>query len=123
MQLGALLTDGAVLEELGRRLERQRVERNLTQAELAEAAGLGRATLQRLESGESVQMTTLLKVLRALGLLEDLDAALPETVRMPIAELQRERRKTRRRVRHSAADRERDIPKWQWGEPGETDRS
>lgn len=100
MRLQALTTDQAILRELGQRLERQRVERNLSQAQMADEAGVGRATLQRLERGESVQMTSMVKVLRTLRLLDGLDAAIPERVVLPIAQLQRERGQRRRqRVR------------------------
>lgn len=117
-----LLTNDAVLAELGRRLERHRLQRNLTQDQLAAEAGIGRATLQRLERGESVQTNSLIKLLRALDLLGALDAVLPEALARPIAQLDRERgRGARRRARASRADREADAGQegWAWGEePG-----
>src|ERR1039458_5511687 len=60
MHLHELMTDAAVLAELGRRLARHRIERNWTQAELAAEAGVGQATVQRAERGESVQMTSMI---------------------------------------------------------------
>jgi DNA-binding XRE family transcriptional regulator len=81
-------TDAAVLAELGRRLERHRLERNWTQAVLAAEAGVGQATVQRAERGESVQMTSMIKLLRALGLLAALDVAIPESIDLPIAQLE-----------------------------------
>ena len=75
MHLDELMTDAAVLDELGRRLARHRLERNWTQAELAAEAGIGQATVQRAERGESVQMTSMIKLLRTLGLLGGLDVA------------------------------------------------
>lgn len=58
-----------------------------------------------------------MRLLRALGLLEGLDVAIPESVRLPIAELERERRRMRRRVR---ARRERPGEpggrRWTWGD-------
>jgi transcriptional regulator with XRE-family HTH domain len=118
MQLNELLTDDAVLAELGRRLERHRLQHNWTQAELAHEAQVGRATLQRLERGQSVQVVSLLKVLRALGLLTSLDVAVPESIELPIAELERERRRTRKHARR--AGRGRGAPaeqeEWRWGE-------
>jgi len=92
MHLDELNTDDAVLAELGRRLERHRLERNRTQAEMADEAGIGRATLQRLERGKSVQLTSMIKLLRTLGLLAALDAAVPESIDLPIAQLEREQR-------------------------------
>jgi len=125
MQLGDLLTNEAVLVELGRRLERHRLQRNQTQAELAEEAGIGRATLQRLECGQSVQSVSLVKLMRALGLLEALDAALPEAIELPIVELDRERRGTRQRARGSGRRaRHARTPErpWRWSEEPEAGR-
>ena len=98
MHLDELMTDSAVLAELGRRLARHRLERNWTQAELAAEAGVGQATVQRAERGESVQMTSMIKLLRTLELLGGLDLAVPESIDLPIAQLEREQRKLRRRA-------------------------
>ena len=50
--------------------------RGLTQAQLADRAGVSRDTLSRLESGTGgVGLETLLRVLRALGLLDSLAEA------------------------------------------------
>ena len=98
MRLDELMTDAAVLAELGRRLARHRIERNWTQAELAVEAGVGQATVQRAERGESVQMTSMVKLLRTLELLGGLDLAVPESIDLPIARLEREQRKLRRRA-------------------------
>ncbi len=97
MHLDGLMTDAAVLAELGRRLTRHRLERNWTQAELAAEAGVGQATVQRAERGESVQMTSMIKLLRTLELLGGLDAAIPESIDLPIAQLEREQHRIRRR--------------------------
>jgi transcriptional regulator with XRE-family HTH domain len=51
--------------------------RGLTQAQLADRAGVSRDTVSRLESGEGgVSLETLLRVLRSLGLLEALSDSL-----------------------------------------------
>ena len=99
MHIDDIMTDAAVLAELGARLERHRLERNWTQAETAAASGIGQATVQRAERGESVQMTSMIKLLRALGLLAALDVAIPESIDLPIAQLEREQHRTRRRAR------------------------
>jgi transcriptional regulator with XRE-family HTH domain len=117
MNLEDLTTDAAVLAELGRRLARHRLERNWTQAEMADEAGLGQATVQRAERGESIQMTSMVKLLRTLGLLGSLDAALPESVALPIAQLEREQRGVRRRAgggSHPAV--EPGEKPWAWGD-------
>lgn len=51
--------------------------RGLTQAQLADRAGVSRDTLARLEGGEGgVSLENLLRVLRALGVLDSLTRAL-----------------------------------------------
>ena len=56
-------TDAAVLTEIGRRLARVRLEKNLTQVQLAEQAGVSKSTVQRLESGDvSPQLSGFIRV-------------------------------------------------------------
>ncbi len=71
------LSEPEILAELGRRLRRYRLQQNLTQADLARAAGVGTRTLRNVESGGDTQLLTLLRILRALGRLDALDAFLP----------------------------------------------
>lgn len=111
------MTDAAVLAELGQRLSRHRLARNWTQAQTAARAGVGLATVQRAEHGESVQMTSMVKLLRTLELLEGLDAAIPESIDLPIAQLTRERRGTRQRARGDAREQPNPTPQgWTWGD-------
>jgi transcriptional regulator with XRE-family HTH domain len=117
MHFDELMTDAAVLAELGRRLAQHRLERNWTQADVAAAAGLGQATVQRVERGESVQMSSMIKLLRTLELLGAVDAAVPESITLPIAQLEREQRRTRRRA---SGGRGPNAPppdtRWRWGD-------
>ena len=75
-------SDHAALQALGRRLARHRLNRNLTQAALAAQAGVSTPTVQRIEQGQSSQAANLIRILRALGLLENLDALVPEPARV-----------------------------------------
>ncbi len=120
MHFDELTTDAAVLAELGHRLERHRLERNWTQAEVAAEAGLGQATVQRAERGHSIQMTSMIKLLRTLGLLEGLDGAIPESIELPIAQLDRPPGSGRRRAsgRRAPAPAAGDEQPWRWGSRG-----
>jgi transcriptional regulator with XRE-family HTH domain len=119
MHFDKLMTNDAVLAELGLRLEQSRLQQDLTQAEMAERAGIGEATLRRLEAGQSVQVTTLLKLLRAMGLLGALDEVVPETVDLPISELRRERGSRRRARARSRRDIAPKGSTWRWADERE----
>ena len=96
MQITSLSTDAAVLAELGRRLERSRLERNVTQEQLAHEAGVSRSTVVRVEAGEQVKLTAIVRVLRALGLAGQLDLLVPEPLPSPVELLRRQGRPRRR---------------------------
>jgi transcriptional regulator with XRE-family HTH domain len=99
------MSEKAVLEELGRRIQTQRLNENLAQAEVASKAGVSRRALQNLESGRGCTLSLLIRVLRAMGKLGQLEAFLPEPGLSPIqlAKLKgRERRRAfvpRRRLK------------------------
>ncbi len=60
--------------QLGERLKLARLRRRLSAEKLAERAGISRATLHKIESGEpSVAMGSYFQVLRILGLEKDVD--------------------------------------------------
>ena len=89
-------SDRAVLETLGERLSRRRLDRNYTQAQLADRAGVGRRAVQRLEGGDPVTTVALVRILRALDALGDLDAAISEPGPSPLQALEREGRQRQR---------------------------
>jgi transcriptional regulator with XRE-family HTH domain len=93
--------DSSILAQLGRRIARYRLNRNLTQGALAGEAGVSLATLQRMEAGRSAQTASLLRVLRALGLLDNLDALIPEPPESPLQQVKLAER-TRQRARTSS---------------------
>lgn len=111
-------SDATILSDIGDRLAAARLSRNLTQAELARNAGVSKRTVERMEAGESVQLTSLIRVLRALELLDGLDALLPPARPGPI-ELLEAGGKPRQRAsgeRGSAADADRPVEPWSWGD-------
>jgi transcriptional regulator with XRE-family HTH domain len=106
-------TDEAVLIELGARLARTRLDRNLTQGQLAAEAGVGRATLERMEAGRSARLPSLIRVLRVLDLLDGLDRLVPESTPSPL-ELLELRGKQRRRA--APAKHVEGPDAWTWGD-------
>jgi len=93
------MSDKAIQAELAGRLQRERLNQNLSQVELAGRAGISLRTLKYLEGGRGVSMPTMIRVLRALDRLDRLNAFLAETGPSPI---QLAKLKGRERQRASA---------------------
>ncbi|MBN9693742.1 MAG: helix-turn-helix domain-containing protein [Verrucomicrobia bacterium] len=116
MKISAQLTDELILRELGARLAGVRLGRNLTQAALANAAGVSKRTVERLEAGEvATQLSGFLRVCRVLGLMEHFESLIPEPVASPMEQLKRQS------ARRQRASGQRTAPiepkKWTWGKP------
>lgn len=104
MKMSSQMTDEAVLELVGERLAGLRLARNLTQQQLAEQAGLGLRTVQRLELGAAAtQLSGFVRVCRVLGLMENLETFIPEPAVSPMAQLKQTGRKRQRATGRKAA--------------------
>ena len=91
-----LLADSRILDLLGSRLSEHRLARNLTQAELAKTAGVSKRTVERLEAGDSTQLTNFIRILRALKLLGGLESLVPPPLPSPIEQLKLQGRRRQR---------------------------
>ncbi len=107
-------SDDHVLSELGRRIAGARLALNLSQSEFAGVAGVSKSTVERVENGESAQMTSFVRIVRALGLIGRLDLLVPETAPSPIELLENMGRRRRRAGKKRSG---RPAPAgWTWGD-------
>lgn len=112
MVIDDFISNQTVGVELGRRLRASRIAYPLTQAQLAERAGVSQRTVANLEKGADVTVASLVSVLRALGLLSRMELLVPAPETRP-SDLLHERA-PRQRVRPSrkvisGGD-------WKWGD-------
>ena len=99
--------------EIGSRLARLRLSRNVTQSMLAKDAGIGLRTLRRLETGESSTFDTFLRVALSLDLGDAVLGAIPTGRIRPIERVSRARSERRRARPRPREDRD---PTWTWGD-------
>lgn len=104
--------------DLGTRLARVRLSRNVAQADLAREAGISVSTLKRLEAGGNTSLEAFIRVLLALRLADHLSALLPDPAVRPV-----ERVRLRGHERQRASGRRETVPasQWAWGD-GELDQ-
>jgi transcriptional regulator with XRE-family HTH domain len=90
------LTQGEREAELGRHLRDLRLRQNIDQRQLAERAGAALNAVKNLEGGKGATVTSLVKVLRALGRDEWLGTLAPQVSVSPLQMLKA--RPTRQRA-------------------------
>lgn len=96
MKFDKLTPESDILKEIGRRLAMLRKQQGFTQARLAEEAGIGVATLRRIEGGQDSQMESWLKILKALNWITSIDALLPEQIKSPMAQVRATKKGTKK---------------------------
>ncbi len=98
---------------LCRQLDALRVAQNITQKELSELSGVSVPTLSRMKNGKGISLNTFIRILMALGIVDNLSALLPDPKVRP---MEREdggkERKRARAVKPTAHQ----PGTWQWGD-------
>ncbi|MGD8912091.1 MAG: helix-turn-helix domain-containing protein [Candidatus Thiodiazotropha sp.] len=113
-KIADLVSDEAILAEVGQRILQRRLELQMTQALLAEQAGVAKRTVERIEAGASAQMSSMIRLLRVLGLLPGLDQLFPQQAQRPMDLLKR-KGKQRKRASTPRTKADKNKP-WRWGD-------
>lgn len=92
-----------VVRNLGMRFRDYRLRLRMTRKEVSEAASVGLTTLYKFESGNmtDISFSTLLRLLKTIGLVENWDMLLPELPESPYLYDNNERKMQRVRKRKS----------------------
>ena len=78
-------TNDAILRQIGSKLKDLRIEKNMKQKELADAAGVSVFTISSIENGKTTSLLTIIQLLRALEHLDYLDSFFQEESISPVA--------------------------------------
>lgn len=90
------ITNERIAVKIGERIEQLRLERNMTQQEVADEVGISRVSYAKLESGEA-KFINMIATLRVLGQLELVENFVPESSFSPM-ELLKMKGKQRQRA-------------------------
>lgn len=116
MKISDLNDEKSILSELGNRIQQYRISLNITQAELAKRCGLSLKTIARTETGADTKLSNLIKIMKAIGLSDNLNIIIPEP--QPDYKAIFEERTVRKRAR---PDKIKTDGVWVWGEDTEDD--
>jgi len=78
-------SDKAIMQDIGKFIQTERLKQNISQNKVASSAGISRSTLSLLERGETVRMDSFIQVLRVLDLLNVLEVFTIKDEISPIA--------------------------------------
>ena len=106
------MSDAASLMELGSRIAQYRLNNNLTQSNLAKEAGVSTLTIHRIEHGQSTQFSNLIRILRELNLIGNLEALIPEPAISPIQQIKMHGKKRQRAS--SRSETSEPTEPWSW---------
>ena len=88
-------------KRIGERLKQYRINAGMTQQDLEDKSGVSVRSISRLEQGASVQLESLIKLLIALNLEENIDLLIPDQTKRPSFYLNE---KPKQRVRKKTKD-------------------
>lgn len=87
-----------ILELIGKKLQEYRVSKNISQKQLAEITGVSRSRISDIENGSPSSMVSLIEIMRALKILDNIELLIPAVVKSP-REVLKETLKKRKRAR------------------------
>ncbi len=99
------MSDIAISNLIGTFIKHHRLDQNMTQGEVSEAAGISRSTLSLLERGQKVNLASLIQVLRVLDKLTVLEGFKVQRQISPMLLAEMDQKK-RYRARHKTDKRD-----------------
>ena len=105
-----------VERDICKKLERIRLLKNISQAKLAEAAGVSRRTISRMENGGGISLDTFIRIMQVLNLTDHLTAMLPNSDIRPVERVGRKGKGERKNA--SSPRTPKKAKKWEWDSEG-----
>ncbi len=78
------LSNTQINHEIGKRIKQLRLQKRITQKELAEKAGISLFTVSNIEKGNNISLHLLIAVFRVLKIVNNLEQLLPEIEISPV---------------------------------------
>ena len=110
MKIDNNLPEKTVTSELSERLKQYRIDYQMKRTDLAEKAMVSVGTIARFENGQDISLSSLVKILKALDLGNNLDLLIPDPTERPSFYAENAPKKKR-------AGRSKTVKNdWKWGD-------
>lgn len=110
MKINSDMMAAGAMKELSIRLKDYRIAQSITRAELADKSFISEGTIKRFENGGDISLQNFIKIVRALGLINNIDLIIPDQTERPSYHFYHmEHRKRARKV-------EKRPNNWKWGD-------
>jgi transcriptional regulator with XRE-family HTH domain len=94
-----ILTEKDIIKTLGNNIKKLRLQKKLTQQDVAVKTGLNRSNISEIERGKNTTLLSFILILRALGSLALLDVFVVEDIISPV-QIHKMQQKLPKRVKH-----------------------
>jgi transcriptional regulator with XRE-family HTH domain len=100
-----------IMKEIGERIKSRRISLSITQEELSMISGVSLRTIVGVEKGMNVSLRSLIPILRAVKVSENIDLLIPENKTNPFEVIKLGH--SRKRVSNKGIKR---VSDWKWGD-------
>jgi transcriptional regulator with XRE-family HTH domain len=109
MKLSGAESNQAILKEMGIRIKQRRISLSVTQKRLSELTGVSLRTIVNVENGKNVSFDSIISLLKALRVIDNIDDLIPENKVNPLVLLASGHERKR-------ASGKRRSTNWKWGD-------
>lgn len=81
------MSNKAISDDLALRIKRYRLQAGYSQEDISKKTGLSVHSISNIENGKNINFDNLIKVLRALGLINNVRLLVPEILNSPFDDL------------------------------------
>lgn len=108
------LSDAQILTKIGEKIKAVRLKQNITQDSLAKSSSVSLSSVKKVEAGEICSFDTLLRILRILGMLDELSHLCEEEQISPSEyfDMVNSARKSRRKRAAGTARKDKEESEW-----------
>ena len=93
-----LMSNVEIIEDIANKIKRKRLAMNLSQEELSKKTGISVHAISNIENGKSFSLDNLIKIMRALNCINNLENIIPVVLYDPYLALDKKEEKKKEKI-------------------------